>query len=170
MDQTKKDKAGQHAATPETDIHKLLVRLPELGRDKLIPLLQDIQDEFGYLSEESVNAVSEHLGLPAGKIYGLATFYNQFRFSPKGRYHICICHGTGCHLEGAGNLIREIQKLLQIGDGETTRDGKFSLEVLSCIGACGQAPVISVNGQYFDRVDKKKLKDIILMYANKEEV
>ena len=169
MDQTKKEPFTQKLEPTATDIHELLNRFPELGRDKLIPLLQEIQDEFGYLSENSINVLSEHLGLPTAKIYGLATFYNQFRFAPRGKYHICVCHGTGCHLEGAGILVQEIGKMLQIGDGETSRDGMFSLEVLSCIGACGQAPVLSVNGQYFDRMDKKKLKELIEIFKNKEE-
>ena len=132
-----------------SEIIELIGKFPDLNRDKLIPVLQEIQDEFGYLSEDSVNELSVHLKLPASKIYGLATFYNQFRFSPPGKYHIRICHGTGCHLEGAGNLISEVEKILKIGDGETTRDGMFSLEVLSCIGACGQAPVIAVNNEYY---------------------
>ncbi len=151
-----------------SEISELLGRFPDLSRDKLIPVLQEIQNEFGYLSEESVNELSLHLHLPSSKIYGLATFYNQFRFSPPGKFHIRICHGTGCHLEGGALLIREVEKVLKIRDGETTRDGRFSLEVLSCIGACGQAPVMSVNDEYFDRVDKKKIREIILMYQEKE--
>ena len=150
------------------EIQALLLKFPDLSRDKLIPVLQEIQDQFGYLSEESVNELSVHLKLPAAKIYGLATFYNQFRFSPPGKYHIRICHGTGCHLEGAGTLIREVEKLLKIGDGETSRDGMFSLEVLSCIGACGQAPVISVNETFYDRVDVKGIRAVIRMCKDKE--
>ncbi len=140
-----------------------------MSRDKLIPVLQEIQDKFGYLSEESVNELSSRLNLPAGKIYGVATFYNQFRFSMPGKFHLRVCHGTGCHLEGAGILIREIEKILRISDGETTRDGIFSLEVLPCIGACGQAPVISVNEVYYSGVDKKKLREILRIYQEKEE-
>ena len=151
-----------------SEISELLGRFPDLSRDKLIPVIQEIQDEFGYLSEESVNELSVHLNLPASKIYGLATFYNQFRFSPPGKYHIRICEGTGCHIEGAALLIKEVEKLLKIKDGETTRDGKFSLEILSCIGACGQAPVISVNDEYYASVDKKKIREIITMYKEKE--
>ncbi len=145
-------------------IADVLLRFPNPERDILIPLLQEVQNEFGYLSEEAIREISRYLSLPDSKVYGLATFYNQFRFSPPGKFHIQICHGTACHLEGAMSLLKEIGKLLNIKDGETTRDGMFSLEVLSCIGACGQAPVICINGKYYDKVDVKKLKDIITTY------
>jgi NADH-quinone oxidoreductase subunit E len=124
-------------------------------------VLQKVQEELGYISEESIHRISAFLNLPTGKVFGLATFYNQFRFSPPGKYHIRVCNGTGCHMEGSGRLIKEISKLLAIGDNETTRDGLFSLEILSCIGACGMAPVISINDQYFEKVDVDKLKQIL---------
>lgn len=145
-------------------LEDILSRFPNISRDALIPILQEVQDEYGYLSEESIREISSFLSLPDSKVYGLATFYNQFRFSPPGRFHIQLCHGTACHLEGSVNLLKEIGKLLNIKDGETTRDGLFSLEVLSCIGACGQAPVMCINGRYFNKVDKNKLKDIIKTY------
>ncbi|MBE0655935.1 MAG: NAD(P)H-dependent oxidoreductase subunit E, partial [Bacteroidales bacterium] len=103
----------------------LLKEFPGAGRDSLIPVLQRIQDEFGYLSEESVNMIAMYLKLPASKVYGLATFYNQFRFIPRGKYHIKVCDGTSCHLEGSGLILKEMEKLLGINDGETTRDGLF---------------------------------------------
>jgi NADH-quinone oxidoreductase subunit E len=143
------------------DIDIILKDFPNINRDSLIPILQKIQDEYGYLSEESIGQIGRYLDLPATKVYGLATFYNQFRFTPPGKYHIKVCDGTGCHLEGSGKLLKEIEKLLKIDDGETSRDGIFSLEVLSCIGACGHAPVISVNGEYHCRLDKTALKELI---------
>ncbi len=142
-------------------IDELLKKFPELSRDNLIPILQATQDQYGYLSEDSLKKIAAALKLPASKVYGLSTFYNQFRFSPPGKFHIRVCHGTTCHMNEADLVLKEIQKILQIGDGETSRDGIFSLEVLSCIGACGQAPVISVNGKYYDRVTKDKLKLIL---------
>jgi NADH-quinone oxidoreductase subunit E len=130
-------------------------------RDTLIPILQDVQDKFGYISEENVAKIGDFLSLPTSKIYGLATFYNQFRFRPKARYHIQLCRGTTCHVNGASNLLRDVKKMLSIDDGETTRDGVFSLEVLSCVGACSQAPVMILNGEYHARVDELKLQEII---------
>jgi NADH-quinone oxidoreductase subunit E len=142
-------------------IRSILKEFPNISRDSLIPILQKVQDDFGYLSEESVSVIGKYLNLPASKVYGLATFYNQFRFTPPGKYHIRVCDGTGCHLEGSGFLLKELEKSLGISDGETSRDGMFSLEVLSCIGACGHAPVISINGSYYSKLNKKKLNEII---------
>ncbi|MFW5820994.1 MAG: NAD(P)H-dependent oxidoreductase subunit E, partial [Bacteroidota bacterium] len=141
------------------DIYSILKEFPNINRDSLIPILQKVQDEYGYLSEESVNQIGKYLDLPTIKVYGLATFYNQFRFTPPGKYHICVCDGTACHLEGSGKILKEIEKILDIRDGKTSRDGLFSLEVFSCIGACGHAPVISVNGKFYPKIDKNSLKD-----------
>ena len=146
------------------DIKKLLQQFPTLNRDTLIPILQAVQNEYGYLSEDAIKQISEFLHLPSSKIYGLATFYNQFRFSPKGKYHIQVCNGTTCHMKGAAWILKEVEKILDIRDGETTRDGLFSLEILSCIGACGHAPVICINGTYYNRMDKKKLEALIREY------
>src|SRR6056297_3040210 len=99
-------------------INSILKEFPNINRDSLIPILQKIQDEYGYLSEESINAIGKYLDLPTIKVYGLATFYNQFRFTPPGKYHIRVCDGTGCHLEGSGKTLKEIEKILNIEDGE----------------------------------------------------
>jgi NADH-quinone oxidoreductase E subunit len=150
-------------------IDTLLQKFPNLSRDTLIPILQEIQNEYGYLSEESIRKIGSALDLPVSKIYGLSTFYNQFRFTPKGKYHIQVCHGTCCHMEGAGHILDEITTILNIRDGETSRDGLFSLEVLSCIGACAQSPVVAVNGDYIQKITGDKLKEIIQYYRQQEE-
>lgn len=144
-------------------------KYPALNRSSLIPILQEVQDSQGFISEEALRQVSIYLGLPMSKVYGLATFYNQFRFVPSGRFHIQVCHGTTCHMKGGETLLKEIKKLLQIGDGEITRDGLFSLEVLSCIGACGQSPVMSINGEYYGNLDKYRLKEIINLFMEMED-
>ena len=148
--------------TPRID--EILVRFPQIKRNALIPLLQAVQDEFGYISEEAISRIGSHLSLPTSKVYGLATFYNQFSFSPRGFYHVVLCNGTSCHMSGAGELMSEICKLLEINDGETTRDGLFSLEVQSCIGACGQSPVMAVNGEYHSGISVKEVREIINQY------
>lgn len=130
-------------------------------RDSLLPLLQEIQNEIGYLSEESINRIGISLGLPTSKIYGVATFYDQFRFEPKGRFHIQICHGTACHIEKSSRLIQEAERLLKIKPGQTTRDGMFSLEVVNCMGACSLSPVMAVNEKYFHGLEARNLKEII---------
>ena len=150
--------------TQTEQIDKILERFPQIKRNALIPLLQAIQDEFGYISELAIARIGHHLSLPTSKVYGLATFYNQFSFSPRGTYHITLCNGSSCHMGGAGELKGEITKMLEIGDGETTRDKLFSLEVQSCIGACGQSPVMAINGKYYAEVGIKELRSIINQY------
>jgi len=145
-------------------IEEILKRFPQIKRNALIPLLQAVQDEFGYISEEAISRIGAHLSLPTSKIYGLATFYNQFSFTPRGYYHMVFCNGTSCHMSGSGELLSEISKLLEIQDGETTRDGLFSLEVQSCIGACGQSPLMAVNGEYHSGISVKEIREIIKQY------
>jgi len=147
----------------------ILHRFPQIKRNALIPLLQAVQDEFGYISEEAVASIGSHLSLPTSKVYGLATFYNQFTFSPRGFYHVVLCNGSSCHMGGAGELLNEVSKMLEISDGETTRDGRFSLEVQSCIGACGQSPVMSVNGNYYSGIGVKEVREIIKRYQEDAE-
>jgi NADH-quinone oxidoreductase E subunit len=150
-------------------IEEILHRFPQIKRNALIPLLQAVQDEFGYISEEAIARIGSHLSLPTSKVYGLATFFNQFTFSPRGMYHLVLCNGTSCHMAGAGELLNEITKLLEISDGETTRDGMFSLEVQSCIGACGQSPVMAVNGTYYSEIGVKEVREIIKQYREDAE-
>jgi NADH:ubiquinone oxidoreductase subunit E len=145
-------------------IEEILGQFPQIKRNALIPLLQAVQDEFGYISEEAISRIGAHLSLPTSKVYGLATFYNQFSFSPRGFYHIILCNGSSCHMSGAEELLKEIGKLLDIKDGETTGDGLFSLEVQSCIGACGQSPVLEVNGEYHSGITVKEVREIINQY------
>lgn len=151
-------------ANDTVQIEIILERFPQIKRNALIPLLQAVQDEFGYISEEAISRIGLHLSLPSSKVYGLATFYNQFSFSPRGFYHVVLCNGSSCHMSGSGELLNEISKLLEIEDGETTRDGLFSLEVQSCIGACGQSPVLAVNGEYHSGISVKEVREIINQY------
>ena len=129
---------------PADQVDIILVKFPGARRDKLIPILQEIQNFYGYLNEQMIKKVSTHLKLPTSKIYGIATFYNQFSFVPWGKNHIRICHGTSCHVNGGASLIRELEKLLQLKHGETTRDGNFSLEIVACLGACSRSPMIEI--------------------------
>lgn len=145
-------------------LEEILMQFPQIKRNALIPMLQAVQDEFGFISEEAISRIGAHLSLPTSKVYGLATFYNQFSFSPRGHYHVVLCNGSSCHMSGAEELLKELSKLLDICDGETTRDGLFSLEVQSCIGACGQSPVMSINGDYHSGISVKELREIINQY------
>lgn len=146
------------------DIETILKDYEGCGRDKLIPILQRVQGEQGFLSRQAVVAVGRHLRLPASKVYGVATFYNQFRFHPQGKYHIQLCRGTACHVKASKQLLEALQCSLKIGPGETTRDGLFSIEVVACVGACSLAPVIVVNGTFHARVTPEQVGEILEAY------
>lgn len=151
-----------------TAIDKLFKEYPNAGKDTLIPILQRIQETEGYLSQSAISEVGKRLRLPASKIYGVATFYNQFRFEPLGKYHVQVCRGTACHVLGSATVQEELEKILRIKPGQTTRDGLFSMEVVACIGACGLAPVICINGEFHAKVTRESLKSIIDEYRNTE--
>ncbi len=148
-------------------VKEILSSRPGKGRDKLIPILQEVQEAEGFLSKESVELIGNHLKLPASKIFGVATFYNQFRFHPLGRFHIQVCRGTACHVKGSAPILDSLIKELDIQPGKTTEDGLFSLEVVACIGACGLAPVIAVNGEFHARIESDQISDIIDSYRKK---
>ncbi len=150
-----------------TDIEPVLEHYRDGGRESLIPILQAVQEQQGYLSRETVVRIGEHLHLPTSKIYGVATFYNQFRFQPQGRFHIQVCRGTACHVKGSAAVLAAIQRHLRVDPGQTTSDGLFSLEVVACIGACGLAPVISVDGEFHAGVTTKKVEKILDSYRKR---
>jgi NADH-quinone oxidoreductase E subunit len=145
-------------------IEDILQGYKDAGRDSLIPILQDVQEEFGYLSREAVVTIGAYLELPVSKIYGVATFYNQFRFEPLGKNHIQVCRGTACHVKGSAAVLDSICRELEIQPGQTSRDGEFSIEVVACIGACGLAPVICINGEFHAKVTTDSVKKIIESY------
>lgn len=143
------------------EIKEILTRYPQGNRDRLIPVLQGIQDEVGYLPEEAIAPVAEWVGIPTSKVYGVATFYDQFRFAKRGQLHIRVCRGTACHVMGSSNILKELEKELKISAGEVSKDGKFSLEIASCIGACSMAPVIQINDTFYSIAPKDQVKEII---------
>ncbi len=147
-----------------TVISSILERYPNAQRDSLIPILQDVQDELGFLSEPAVVEIGDYLNLPTSKIYGVATFYNQFRFQPKGKNHVQVCRGTACHVKGSAAVLDAFQRELKIMPGQTSRDGDFSLEVVACIGACGLAPVICIDGEFHGNVTTQNVPKIINTY------
>jgi NADH-quinone oxidoreductase E subunit len=151
-----------------SNVETILDNYEAAGRDSLIPILQEIQTVDGFLSRPSITEVGKHLNIPVSKIYGVATFYNQFRFEPYGTYNIQVCRGTACHVLGSATVLQELEKNLKIKAGQTTRDGLFSIEVVACIGACGLAPVICINGEFFAKVTSQSLKEIIEEYKTKE--
>ena len=142
-------------------VETILLGHPGAGRDHLIPILQEVQAEEGFLSRSAIAKVGAELHLPASKIFGVATFYNMFRFQPKGKFHVMVCRGTACHVKGSKRVLDMVTKTLKLQPGETSRDGLFSLEVVACMGACGLAPVVNINGQFHAKVTPMKLQRIL---------
>jgi NADH-quinone oxidoreductase subunit E len=149
-------------------IEQVIERFPQAGRDSLIPILQAVQEEQGYLSEAAVVGIGRHLGIPASKVYGVATFYNQFRFQPKGKYHVLVCRGTACHVKGSAKVLEAVVKHLKIEPGKTTRDKMFSLETVACMGACALSPVICINDDFYAKVSPAKVIKLIEACREKE--
>ena len=150
-------------------VDTILQENPNAERDSLIPILQEVQENDGFLSEKAIVQVGKHLKLPTSKIYGVATFYNQFRFEPKGKFHVQVCRGTACHVLGSSTVLDELEKTLKIKADQTTRDGLFSIEVVACIGACGLAPVICINGEFHAKVTATSIKKIIEEYKKQSK-
>jgi len=128
-------------------------------RGELIPILQEVQERFGYLPEEEMVKVAELCGVDESKVFGVASFYAQFRFVPLGRKRVMVCRGTACHVRGAPQILDEVKRELKIEEGETTPDLEYSLETVACIGCCALAPCLVINGRVESKVTLKKVKD-----------
>ncbi len=133
-------------------------------KGELITVLHKAQEIFGYLPMEVQEFISENMNIPISEIYGVITFYSFFTTTPKGEYPISVCMGTACYVNGAEKILNEIQRELGIKVGETTTDGRFSLDVLRCIGACGMAPVILIGKKTYGRVKADEVKNILKEY------
>lgn len=144
----------------------LLQVIAELKDDKgaLMPILQKAQDIYGYLPIEVQTIISNETGIPLEKIYGVVTFYAQFTLSPKGKYRISVCLGTACYVKGSGDIYNKLMEKLGIVGGECTADGKFSLDACRCIGACGLAPVMTINDDVYGRLTVDDIDDILAKY------
>ena len=133
-------------------------------RTPLMMILSDIQKEFGYIPLEVQELVSEQIGVPVAEIYGVVTFYSFFSLNPKGKYVIGVCLGTACYVKGAQQVIDKFSEILNIKAGETTEDGLFTLEALRCIGACGIAPALTINGKVYPKVAVSDVPGIVEEY------
>lgn len=143
---------------------KEIDKIIEDNKESLIGILQEIQKKHGYLSFDNLNYVSEKLGTSLEEIYSVSTFYNQFKFIPKGKYDISICLGTVCYVKGANDILDEVTNILGIKNGECTKDGKFSLDTTRCLGCCSMAPVLKVNEDIYGSVKKSEVKNILDKY------
>lgn len=146
-------------------VEELLAKF-STGEGVLIPILQEVQEVFGYLSRPVLEYLADRLNIPLSSIYGVATFYSQFHLSPRGKYVIRVCQGTACHVRGAKQVLDTLQESLEIAPGETTSDRRFSLEEVACIGACGLAPAMMVNDETYGRLTKDKVLEIIAKHQN----
>lgn len=133
-------------------------------KGSLMPILQKAQEIYGYLPIEVQTFISDEMNVPLEKIYGIVTFYSQFALNPKGKYCVSVCLGTACYVKGAGDLFNKLQELLGISDGGCTEDGKFSLESCRCIGACGLAPVLTINEDVYGKLTVDELESILAKY------
>ena len=137
------------------------------GRDRsaLIAVLQDVHTEFNYLPEGSLDVIARELGVPLSSVYGVATFFRAFSFTPRGRHLATVCMGTACHVRGAGELLEETEERLGVCPGETTRDRRFTLETVNCLGCCAVGPLLVVDGEYHGEMTPKRVESVIKDYS-----
>ena len=130
----------------------------------LIPVMQKAQELFGYLSFETMQLIADRLGVPVSEVYGVATFYALFSLNPKGDHVISVCTGTACYVKGAADVLNAVKSTLGIESGETTEDGKFSIQDTRCLGCCGLAPVMTINGEVYGRLTAADVPGILAKY------
>jgi len=135
----------------------------------LIPLLQNVQTEYGYVPKESIDLIADELSIFPVEIYGVLTFYSQFHLNPPGKHTIRVCQGTACHVMGGKVILDNFSNKLGIKDGETTEDGLFSLERVACLGACGMAPVIAIDEKFYGKVQLNEIDEILNKYQETNE-
>lgn len=159
-------KEGVHfTGTPEQEaqLKKVIAELKDTP-GALMPILQNAQEIYGYLPIEVQTMISNEMGIPLEKIYGVSTFYSQFSLQPKGQYRISVCLGTACYVKGSGEIFKKLEELLGITNGECTPDGKFSLDSCRCVGACGLAPVMMINDEVYGRLTVDDIPGILAKY------
>jgi NADH-quinone oxidoreductase E subunit len=150
---------------PET-LQDLITKFPA-DQSSLIPLLQQVQEQCGYIPREAVDTVANALGLFPSQVFGVITFYSQFYTEPRGRNVVRVCRGTACHVRGGKKILQLVQNELGVQDGETTPDYQFSLETVACLGACALSPVMVVNHSYYGKMNPKKIATILNQYASR---
>lgn len=138
-------------------------------RKNLVPLLQAVQTKLGYLPKEAMKGIASFLEMPEVDVWGVATFYNQFRFVPLGKYHTVVCMGTACHLAGGRLILEALERELDIKVGETAEDGNFSLERVACIGCCMLAPVIVIKDKIYPKITPFKVEEALIPYKHEAE-
>lgn len=163
--------APQEDCEERAMVEAIAAMLPAFGnqRGNLIPLLQSIQERHSYLSAVSMEMVAKHLGISPSEVYGVATFYNQFRFHPPGRHQIRVCLGTACHVAGGDIILENFERKLGIQEGETTADREYSVERVACVGCCALAPVALVDDTVRGRMQPSKVEGIFVQLQVERE-
>jgi NADH-quinone oxidoreductase subunit E len=162
----------EHTARTDSWIEEQLSAVDEIaGRyagteGSLIPILQEVQDRVGYLPTEVMQRIATRAGVPASRVYGVVTFYSQFRLEPVGRYIIKVCHGTACHVQGAGAITEAICDELGVEEGGTTEEGKFTVDSVACLGCCSLAPVIMIEERTYGRLTPEEARRIVRDYGD----
>ena len=151
-------------AAQEAELLKVIAEKKD-DRGALMPILQKAQDIYGYLPIEVQSIIAEEMGIPLEKVYGVSTFYSQFSLYPKGKYKISVCLGTACYVKGSGDIFAKLSEKLGISDGKCTQDGIFSLDACRCIGACGLAPVMTVNDDVYGKLTVDEIDGILAKYT-----
>ncbi len=145
---------------PRNVVEKILKKYKNKDKDT-IKCLHEIQQKFGYIPREFCGEISHTLGISESELYGIITFYTQFTLTPKAKYNIDVCMGTACFVNGAGDIVDELEKLLEIKMGTSSKDGKWALTNTRCVGCCGLAPVVTINGEVYGKVTRNQIREII---------
>lgn len=148
------------------EVQEILAKYPKEEKDQLIMILNEVQEKYGYIPKQAQITISEALKIPMAEIYGVITFYSRFTLAPKGKYNISICLGTACYVKGSQKLLDRAKEKLGIEPGQVTPDGKFSIDEVRCVGACGLAPVFMVNDEVYGNATVKELDAVIDKYMN----
>jgi NADH-quinone oxidoreductase subunit E len=149
-----------------SNIEDILRRYRSGSHDSLIPILQEVQAAEGFIPEEAIIKIGSFLGMSTTKIYGLATFYDQFRFVPQGKVHLRICNGTTCFINGSTPIINAVKEAFGTDPGQTTRDGRFSFELTACMGGCNDGPVIKVGNDYYSHLRSEDIPEMVRKLKN----
>ena len=148
---------------------KELLKNYSQDKSNLIQILNEVQEKYGYIPKQSQIEISNYLSIPMAEIYGVITFYSRFTLEPKGKYNISVCLGTACFVKGSQALLDRLKERLEIDEGQTTPDGKFSIDATRCVGACGLAPVFTINNEVYGKATVKKLDEVLDEYMKKED-
>ena len=152
-----------------TNEMKELLKNYSQDKSNLIQILNEVQEKYGYIPKQSQIEISNYLSIPMAEIYGVITFYSRFTLEPKGKYNISVCLGTACFVKGSQALLDRLKERLKIDEGWTTPDGKFSIDATRCVGACGLAPVFTINNEVYGKATVKKLDEVLDEYMKKED-